>query len=46
VDGVKRFKVCIDSTKIKNNADITYAVLQSEIGHENQLPLWLFGFIY
>jgi uncharacterized protein len=42
----RRFKVCIDTSKIKNNPDVTYASSSCEIGHDNVIPLWLFGFLY
>ena len=46
VDGVMPFKICTESTKIKNNASVTYALHKSEIGRGNQIPLWMFGFLY
>lgn len=46
VDGIMPFKICTESTKIKNNASVTYALHKSEIGRGNQIPLWMFGFLY
>lgn len=46
VDDKKQFKICTDGLKTKNNPAITYAVHRAEIGRGNQIPLWLFGFLY
>lgn len=46
VDEVMPFKICCEGTKIKNNAGVTYALHKAEIGRNNQIPLWLFGFLY
>lgn len=46
VDGAMPFKVCAGEAKIKNNPKVTYAVHKAEIGRSNQIPLWLFGFLY
>lgn len=46
VDDKKPFKICIEGLKVKNNPAITYAVHRAEIGRGNQVPLWLFGFLY
>ena len=46
VDGVMPFKICTESTKIKNNASVTYALHKSEIGRANQIPLCMLGFSY
>lgn len=46
VDGIMPFKICTESTMIKNNASVTYALQKSEIGRGNQIPLWMFGFLY
>lgn len=46
VDDKKPFKICTDGLKTKNNPAITYAVHRAEIGRGNQIPLWLFGFLY
>lgn len=35
-----------ESLKGKNNPDIFYAVEKAEVGGENLIPLWLFGFLY
>ena len=46
VDEVMPFKICPEGTKIKNNPDVTYALQKAEIGRGNQIPLWMFGFLY
>ena len=46
VDGEMPFKICNEGSRLKNNPGITYAVRQLEIGRKNQIPLWLFGFLY
>ena len=46
VDEVMPFKICPEGMKIKNNPGITYALHKAEIGRNNQIPLWLFGFLY
>jgi predicted AAA+ superfamily ATPase len=48
VDGDKRFRICDakNDAKIRKNDDIYYARYNTEVGHDNQLPLWLLGFLY
>ncbi|WP_321425765.1 AAA family ATPase [uncultured Bacteroides sp.] len=46
VDGKIPFKICAEGFKAKNNPAITYAIHRAEIGRGNQIPLWLFGFLY
>ena len=48
IDGEKKFKVCDAhaSNKTRVNPDIIYARYNTEIGKGNQIPLWLFGFLY
>ena len=48
VDDDKRFRICDADTKskIRLNADTIYARYNSEIGKDNQIPLWLLGFLY
>ena len=45
VNGDCHFQIVPD-TKGKFNPDIFYAVDKMEIGGENLIPLWLFGFLY
>ena len=46
VDEVMPFKICLEGAKIKNNPNATYALHKAEIGRGNQIPLWMFGFLY
>ena len=46
VDQNMAFKVCPEGMKIKNDPNIIYAMHKAEIGRGNQIPLWLFGFLY
>ena len=48
IDGKTRFKVCdaTKDTRLRRNANIIYARYNTEIGKENMIPLWLFGFLY
>lgn len=48
VDGDKRFRICDakNDAKMRKNDDTYYARYNTEVGHENQLPLWLLGFLY
>ena len=46
VDEVMPFKICCEGAKIKNNPGVTYALHKAEIGRGNQIPLWMFGFLY
>ena len=48
VDDNKRFRICdADSkSKIRQNSDTIYARYNTEIGKDNQIPLWLLGFLY
>lgn len=46
VDGTIPFRICQKDAKLKNNPDFIYAIHQIEAGHGNQIPLWLFGFLY
>ena len=46
VDEVMPFRICCEGTKIKNNPNVTYALQKAEIGRGNQIPLWMFGFLY
>ena len=48
VDGARKFKVCPadDNPKTRYNPDTIYARYGTEIGQDNRIPLWLFGFVY
>ena len=48
VDSHLKFRIC-DATshnKIRYSADTIYARYNTEIGKDNQIPLWLLGFLY
>ncbi|MBR5062553.1 MAG: ATP-binding protein [Prevotella sp.] len=48
VDGNKKFRI-IDAKgeqKVRMDADTIYARYNTEVGFDNQIPLWLFGFLY
>ena len=40
------FRICDKSMRIKNNPVYYYAMDDLEIGKDNVMPLWLFGFLY
>ncbi len=46
VDGKIPFRICNKDNKIKSNPNIIYAMHHIEAGYDNQIPLWLFGFVY
>ena len=46
VDGKIPFRVCTEGYRPKTNPNIYYALHKAEVGHGNQIPLWLFGFLY
>lgn len=46
VDGEYRFKISTESNRLKIHPNIIYAQHPTEISRGNQIPLWLFGFMY
>ena len=46
VDNGLPFRICAEGCKFKNNPNVYYAPHKLELGHGNQIPLWLFGFLY
>ena len=46
VDEKIPMRVCTDGTRVKNNPDVCYVMHRRELGRGNQIPLWLFGFLY
>ena len=48
VDGKLKFRICDADVhnKIKYASDTIYARYNTEIGKDNQIPLWLLGFLY
>lgn len=46
VDGEKLFS-CVDGNRTSRfRSDVTYAYSNLLVGHDNCLPIWLFGFLY
>ncbi len=48
VDGKLKFRICDANMhkKIKYSPDTIYARYNTEVGRNNQIPLWLLGFLY
>lgn len=46
VDETMPFKICCEGQKTRINPYVKYAIHKMEIGKDNQIPLWLFGFLY
>lgn len=48
VDDNKKFRICDAKSehKIRYNNDTLYARYHTEVGRDNKIPLWLFGFLY
>lgn len=48
IDGARRFRICNAESEVKMryNSDIIYVRYNAEIGKDNLIPLWLFGFLY
>lgn len=46
VNGTHHFRICNEGCKLKSNPDVHYAMHKMEMGHGNQIPLWMFGFLY
>ena len=48
VDGHQKFRICdaTSTNKIRYMPDTFYARYNTEIGKDNQIPLWLLGFLY
>lgn len=46
VDEKIQLRVCTEGVRVKNNPDVYYVMHRRELGRGNQIPLWLFGFLY
>ena len=48
IDNNLKFRVCeaLNDNRMRYKSNIIYARYNTEIGKENQIPLWLFGFLY
>lgn len=45
VDGKQRFRICLELPKRKN-ADVLYVMSGIQEGMHQEIPLWLYGFLY
>lgn len=45
VDGTQRFRICMERPKRKNT-DVIYALAGVEEGAEQEVPIWIYGFLY
>ena len=46
LDNQYEFRIIEHATKLKSKSKTLFAVNQCDIGEGNQIPLWLFGFLY
>lgn len=46
VDSAKDICVCDKNRRIKVDNTLYYAKYNAEVGHGNEIPLWLFGFLF
>lgn len=46
IDNTTTICVCDKSRRIRTIADTIYAKYNTNVGHEREIPLWLFGFLY
>lgn len=46
VDHTLQFRICGEGSRYKSCPDVYYAMHKMELGRGNQIPLWLFGFLY
>ena len=46
VDEKIPMRVCTEGTRVKHSHEVYYIMHRRELGRENQIPLWLFGFLY
>ena len=48
VDEHLKFRICDADAhgKMRYSPDVIYARYNTEVGMDNQIPLWLFGFLY
>ena len=46
VDEKIQFRICPNGFKLKNTPHVYNVIHKLDIGHGNQIPLWLFGFLY
>jgi predicted AAA+ superfamily ATPase len=46
IDQQHEFRIIEHATKLKSKSKTLFAVNQCDVGDGNQIPLWLFGFLY
>lgn len=47
IDGRHKFRICdAANKKVRYNNDTVYARYNTEVGSDNKIPLWIFGFLY
>lgn len=47
IDENKKFKICdAENTKLRLNNETIYVRYNTEVGKDNKIPLWMFGFLY
>ena len=46
IDGITNVCVCDRSRRVKNAPNTYLARYQTEVGRDNEIPIWLFGFLY
>ena len=46
VDDGLHFRICTEECRFKNNPNVYYALHKLAKGRGNEIPLWLFGFLY
>lgn len=46
IDQQHEFRIIEHATKLKSKSKTLFAVNQCDVGEGNQIPLWLFGFLY
>ena len=46
VDGDKQICVCDKNKKKRKENGIYYARYNAEVGRDNDIPIWMFGFLY
>ena len=45
VDGTQKFRICLEQPKRKNT-DVIYVLAGIQQGEEQEVPLWMYGFLY
>ena len=45
VDKTQKFRICLETPKRKNT-DVIYALTDIKAGNEQEVPIWMYGFLY